>query len=270
MRVADPTKKARDADRDAAIEVVEAAYADGQITQADSELRVGRLLQARTIGDVEVLVRDLQGAAGGPGVSRLTSFAPQPPGRHQPPAGRGVPKVVWVIVAVFLVFAAVSVAVPLVVLSSVEGGVVDSAEVAGPDLMSHEGYESFVAAVDEKTGSSTVYGATIYPGYAIVEVPVGGRSQRSVSYYYDGDWEDWGGSGTAMTDRFDLIDLDGRALKALVGQVQVEDPDTWYALVNSPGRGKRVCVSVYASNEYDESSYVDATCDGDVVFTPQG
>lgn len=183
---------------------------------------------------------------------------------------------VWIIVAVFLVFAAVSVAVPLVVLSSVDGGgsgsggvVVDSAEVPALDLMSREGFESFAAAVDEETGSSTIFGATIYPGYAIVEVPVDGSSQRSVSYYYDGDWEEWGGSGTALTDRFDLLDLDGRALKGLVGKVRVEDPDTWYALVNAPGRGRRVCVSVYASNEYDETSHVDATCDGDVVFTPQ-
>ncbi len=56
----DPQKKARDDDRDAAIEVVEAAFADGQISRPDYDLRVDRLLRAATVGELQMLVRDLR------------------------------------------------------------------------------------------------------------------------------------------------------------------------------------------------------------------
>ena len=53
-------KRARDQDRDQAIEVVEAAWADGQIIEADRDKRVESLLQAQTMAEVQMLTHDLQ------------------------------------------------------------------------------------------------------------------------------------------------------------------------------------------------------------------
>lgn len=53
--------RARDADRDRVIELLGQAYVDGQLSEADRELRVSRALAARTLDELDVLVRDLQG-----------------------------------------------------------------------------------------------------------------------------------------------------------------------------------------------------------------
>ena len=54
------TERARDKDRDAAIEVVEAAWADGQIIEADRDKRVEQLLLAQTLDEIRMLTHDLQ------------------------------------------------------------------------------------------------------------------------------------------------------------------------------------------------------------------
>lgn len=69
--VSTPDRRARDKDRDAAIEVVEAAWADGQIVQVDRDKRVEELLRAQTLQEIDLLVRDLQ-----PPASQATSATP--------------------------------------------------------------------------------------------------------------------------------------------------------------------------------------------------
>ena len=51
--------RAKDADRDRCVELIEAAYVDGQINDADRELRVGRALSAETLDELATLTRDL-------------------------------------------------------------------------------------------------------------------------------------------------------------------------------------------------------------------
>ena len=203
----DPLKKARDADRDAAIEVVEAAFADGQISRPDYDLRVDRLLNATTVGDVQSLVQDLQPRVEEPGVSRLASLAPQPPAlaRIASPLGTSTSGTLarwhlcwrsvrsrgsrWGLSCRWCIFSAVDGG------GGVESGSVAVGELA--DLTTAEGYDVLLDTVEEKTGSRTVFNATIYQGYAVIEVPVDGDSQRSFGYYFDGGWQEWTGKGTA-------------------------------------------------------------------------
>ena len=51
---------ARDKDRDAAIKLVEAAWANGQIVEADRDKRVEELRRAETLTEVQMLTHDLQ------------------------------------------------------------------------------------------------------------------------------------------------------------------------------------------------------------------
>jgi hypothetical protein len=278
--VIDPFKKARDADRDAAIEVVEAAYADGQLSKPDSELRVERLLQARTMGEIQAITRDIRSP------ETLSSAAPSRPTdllgstRDVMPAAQmerrpeeGSRTAVGVIVAVliFVVLVVVGVAGAVFVTgvsdSTLVTGEAQSEAVLG-DLTSASGYDHFVAALTDKTGSSVVFNATIYPGYAVVEVPVDDSSQRAFGWYYDGTWQEWTGSGTAEEQRLDLADLDGDVVAGTLKKVarRIDDPDATYVLVNPAGREQGVCLSAYANNELDETAYVNATCDGEIVF----
>ena len=268
----DPQKKARDDDRDAAIEVVEAAFADGQISRPDYDLRVDRLLRAATVGELQMLVQDLRRPEG----EEVTEAVEQVTEDVAEPALRvGLPRVnvsaVKVVLAVVVAVFALGLIVPLVLVARVDSqeGMSTGTVVRGEtiDLTTAKGYDRLVREVEAKTGSTTVFGATIYPGYAVIEVPVDADSQRSFGYYYDGDWQDWTGRGKATEDRFDLSRIDGRTVAALVRKVRtkIEDPTT-YVLVNSRGGDEGVCLSAYATNDFTETAYIDARCNGKVVF----
>jgi hypothetical protein len=277
--VIDPFKKARDADRDAATEVAEAAYADGQISKADCEFRVERLLQAQTMAEIQAITRDLRppgSAIPAPTqrpadlVTSTRAATPSAQVASRPEAGGRTLVGVIVAVVILLVLAGVGVAGALFVGQVADSGFAsgEAQESVVADMTSAEGYDDFVAALTEKTGSSVVFNATIYPGYAVVEVPVDDSSQRAYGWYYDGAWSDWTGRGTAEEQRLDLADLDGAVVAATLKKVarKIEDPAAMYVLVNPAGRAEGVCLSAYANNEFDETAYVDATCEGKVVF----
>lgn len=80
--------RARDADRVAASEVVAAAYVNGQIDRAEHDLRAGRVAAARTLGELEVLLHDLQGAGQGRGQGAEQGVVGRP--SAQPQRARGV------------------------------------------------------------------------------------------------------------------------------------------------------------------------------------
>lgn len=63
--MSDPQSRPRDGDRKRAVEQVDAAYADGRITAADRALRVGNVESAATLGELDLVVRDLKPEPGG-------------------------------------------------------------------------------------------------------------------------------------------------------------------------------------------------------------
>lgn len=271
--VIDPQKKARDADRDAAIEVVEAAYADGQISRPDYDLRVDRLLRATTVGELQMLIQDLrlpEGEHVTEAVEVVTALDEESPSASRPGPNLSAAKIVLVSAAAVL---ALGLVVPLVLVSRVDstGHVASgSAEVGSTvDLTSGKGFTRLVREVEAKTGSSTVFNAVIYPSYAVVEVPEDAKSQRSFGWYYNGEWDEWTGTGTAEEERFELDQINGRTLAALVKEARglVDKPTTSYVIVNALGRDQGVCMSVYAGNDHAETAYLDARCDGTVVRT---
>ncbi|HYF71778.1 MAG TPA: DUF1707 domain-containing protein, partial [Nocardioides sp.] len=175
-----PDQRARDKDRDAAIEIVEAAWADGQIVEADRDKRVEELLRARTLGEVDSYVRDLQRPASSPPTTLPTTL-PTPPltpppvveyGPPQSPPGSRTPRgasspragrallAVPLVVLVVVVTAAVGGVLALVRTSSVVevGGssgatYAPGVEPEGDDVnvLSVAGYEDLVTAVEDAT-----------------------------------------------------------------------------------------------------------------------
>ena len=271
--VIDPQKKARDADRDAAIEVVEAAYADGQISRPDYDLRVDRLLRATTVGELQMLIQDLR-LPEGEEVTEAVEVATAVD-EESPPASRSGPhlsaaRIVLVSAAAVL---GLGLAVPLVIVSAGQSSeqVASGSAQAGStvDLTSGKGFTRMVREVEAKTGSSTVFNAVIYSTYAVVEVPEDEKGQRSFGWYYNGEWDEWTGKGTAEEERFELDQINGRTLATLVKEARglVDKPTTSYVIVNALGRDQGVCMSVYASNDHAETAYLDARCDGTVVRT---
>lgn len=279
----DPLKKARDADRDAAIEVVEAAYADGQITQPDYEIRVDRLLKAQTVGEVQQQVHDLRRDPAEEvtdvveAVTGETVHPPAPPPAARPRrpsagsrTGPRVGLVAPVVIAVVVLGAALAVAVPLWVTSRVSEGVATGPVGLGErvDLHTPEGYELFAEALEEQTGGREAFRLVVYPAYAVVDVPVDATSQRSYSWYYDGGWSEFGGKGTSTEERFSVDQVEGSVIAdgIRIAKSNLDEPTSWYAIVEAPDdQVGGTCVTAYASNEYSESFFVRLTCDGTVV-----
>jgi len=90
VAVSDPQSRPRDGDRKSAVEQVDQAYAEGRITAADRALRVGNIENAATIGELDVVVRDLKLEPGevAPQMVPPPPIQPPPPAHPAPAQGR--------------------------------------------------------------------------------------------------------------------------------------------------------------------------------------
>ncbi len=130
------------------------------------------------------------------------------------------------------------------------------------------GFAQLVEAVEQETGSATVFDAVIYPTYAVVSAPAEASGRRSHSYYFDGALRRTG-QGTTTDPRFDLGRLDAEVMAQLVARARtelVEKPTMVYLIVRRPEEPADAWWSVYASNAYTESGYLQADRTGKVVL----
>jgi hypothetical protein len=296
-------RRARDRDRDAAIKVVEAAWADGQIVEADRDKRVEELQRAQTLDEIDMFTRGLKSVAA-PVAPELEPEpvieTPPPPVPYGPPptsmadlsvaAGAGqrvakIPKALWivpVVVALFIGLAVVGGVLTLIDSASDSvGDVFDDAAIDSPtyapgeeaepgdvNVLSVQGYDDLVAAVEAKTGATTAFSAVLYPTYAVVELPVDSTTQRESYFYWDGrTLTDQDSKSTSSDERFNLATVDGAVVVRLVKKVRrmATEPTSWYAIVRAP-RDDKTMIWAYASNEYNESVYVGARRDGTIIY----
>jgi hypothetical protein len=82
----DPSVRASDADRQAAADRLQEAHAEGRLTLEEFEERIERTLAAKTLGDLDVVTRDLPAVAA-PLAAPTHAPAPATPytGREAPP-----------------------------------------------------------------------------------------------------------------------------------------------------------------------------------------
>ncbi|WP_408899492.1 hypothetical protein ACJ5H2_10425 [Nocardioides sp. R1-1] len=159
-------------------------------------------------------------------------------------------------------------AVGLPVLLAVGGG--EDPPGAG-EPQTDRGFDALVAALREERGSTLVRRAVVYPEYASVTAPYrpdDPADERELSYYWDGDLDE-PTKGTSDDESFDLADVDSAVLAGLCPQVErlVEDPETCYLIIDSPPAGDETpaWISAYASNEFNQTAYVEFGLDGAVV-----
>lgn len=256
---------AHESDRDAAVALVQAAFAVGEIVEADRDKRIEQLRMAQTLDEIRMVTHDIRSAA--PEVDYPTLQEIQAT-KDRPPRSKAV---ILVPLAAVLV-AAIALVGGLVALIQNSSGD-DGSGVLGigseeADVLSEEGYQDLLAAVRDETGGSTAFSAVLYPTYAVVELPVDETSQREEYWYWDG--EELTNNGTKSTSSFprtDLAQIDPALVVELVEQVRtkVEEPTSWYAIVRAPDSDRAV-VWAYASNEYNESEYVGARRDGTITY----
>jgi hypothetical protein len=221
--------RAKDADRERYVEVIETAYVDGQLGDQDRELRISRALTAETLDELDGLTRDLQNQPAPVVVRRPAprvveeppAEAPPKPVQWPAPPKTGLPvKVVWFLVAGVFGLSMMAIAAPS----------------PGPmDAMPVEGYESTVpweSGVDQsyELSESTVrtvlrrYRArfqtseaqrvTLFTYQAQAQVPAGPTRPSSQVWTWDGDaWNRAAGrEAEPVTGVVDLSALDVKAL----------------------------------------------------------
>ncbi len=170
-----------------------------------------------------------------------------------------------VLVAVgIVVVGVIGIAALAIVAATTDEGPFGTSEV---QVLTEDGVADLVDAIEEKTGSTEVFSATIYPTYAVVRVPADRTSQREIGYYWDGhDFEPWGSKGTSSNQRIDLAEIDVAILLPLVreARAQVEDANSWYVIINHDATDAGL-ISAYASNEYSEGGYIEVDKDGNEI-----
>lgn len=241
--------------------------ADGQLTQAEFDTRMGAALKATRIGQLTKLVADLQA----PTAQALAQLAPRPTWQRV----FGPPLIVLVVA---------------LVLGGIEGltrlgGDNDGIEEVGsggigfpefnfpgkPAVHSAEGMRQFVADVEERFGTTETLRAVIYPEYVVMWMPQQADPTRVDTFYYDGNFDDPSPAGTRdpeVEPLFDLADVDADAMALLILQapeaVGISEPDATYAVIDRRFDTLGAVMSIYVSDAY-VSGRIEAGLDGVVT-----
>ncbi len=269
--------RAKDADRDRYVELIEAAYVDGQIGDADRELRVGRALSAETLDELETLTRDLQ---------RPVGFVPASE-RAAPRRRQGAGPAVALLLAGLVVFLVLGAVGALVLLAA--GGDQDSATSEGvavaPDpvasapatevaeapafRMTAPEVREMLRAYEREFGTVDVFEAGFYPTRVGVQVPVRGSRPRYERWTWAGSWRQ-DTDASAVTGPGGVIDLGRLDVRRLFDNIatarrtlDVERGRLTHVLVNS--WSGEPTVNIYIGNTFDETGYLKTTLAGDVV-----
>ncbi|MFC4604391.1 DUF1707 SHOCT-like domain-containing protein [Rhodococcus kronopolitis] len=160
--------RARDVDRAAVRDALDSAFADGQLTDAEHRIRVEAAGTARTLADLDGLVRDLQV----PNDLRESASTPPPPRSTR-----------WAVALA----AAVVLACGVVAVTSSRANDRPVAGAAGPqaELTTAAGFGRMIDEIAHHLGDSQVDRLTVHPAYATFSRPVPGRPGSEQSYRYE-------------------------------------------------------------------------------------
>ena len=179
----------------------------------------------------------------------------------------------WVLIIVLIVIAGVTVPIFFGIKAIVDtaSDTIDEFTPNNADTFSDEGFKDLLSDLEDATGSTEIFDATLYPGYAYVQVPAERTGKRMYRYHWDGDLEQQGkGSASEGTQRMDLRDVRLDVLEDLRTQAldAVEDSKEQdsYVIVHAPGASDEgASLFAYASNDFSEGGYISADLDGKVI-----
>lgn len=268
--------RARDADRDRAVEVIEAAYGTGQLGDADRDLRLSRARSAETLDELDGLTRDL-------GPTARTTIAPVP--RATRPAGRarytgGVLAGLGVFVA--LVAAGVTGVVALAMFAvtgtpeTVTSPGVEVAPAPVEEVSEEASFEMtashvrrFVAAYEKKFGTPEAYEVVFFPQRVGVQVPVRGSRPRMERWTWDGAWRQDSTASAVIggTQRVDAGAIDVRRMFANIATARrtldVEGARFTHAVLTRRSTDP-AALNIYVANDFNESGHLSTTPSGEV------
>jgi hypothetical protein len=268
--------RASDADRDACVEDIESAFADGRINDAERESRTQSALQATTLSELSGLVADLRPAPKEapkpkapptPKVEELPSLKPDPPAHAISPTG----------LLVILIVTVIGAFVALGIWAFHGTGATDDKPSNFPSLptnspsnqpavLKHKlalhtasGFTKFVALTKAKFGTTLVESAAVYPDYASVNIATAANPRHTERWYFAKGYEGSPSKGTteAGTPLVDISQVDTAALVDAIKRsptvLGVENVDTTYVILDT-WEGQPAW-EIYVSNDFHETGY---------------
>ncbi|MEU2033526.1 DUF1707 SHOCT-like domain-containing protein [Nocardia amamiensis] len=234
--------RARDADRATTRELLDLARADGQLSEEEHDTLVELAAEARTLGDLDDLVADLQR----PG---KVAAPPRPPRsrRRQWYLGAVTVAAVTAACAGFLaVTRAADEPRPAVqVVSVADPGAVQPLVVPTPSLVTTDGIATFLRNYQRKFGDLQIDELRMHDGYASIVRAVPGQPNRKAEYDYRGGFVP---SREIQTRKADTPSADLGALNVEAVGRGLADAAT---ITRVPGGA----ISHFAVRVYDNRSY---------------
>lgn len=243
--------RAKDADRDRFVELIEAAYVDGQLGQADRDLRLDRARGAETRDELVTLTRDLRPVMGVPATTaRVPVRAPVRRARH---AGG-----VLVGLGLFLVVVGGGVAgvVALFALAvgptsetTIQEEVTAAPATTGGFEVTPGQLRRLVGSYEEQFGTTLAREVLVEPDGVTVRVPVPGARPRSEGWSYDGSWRQ---ETAPARDAGAMVDLGMLSANGLAANVEAtrsllgQRGRLVQALLADRGAGPRITIVVRA------------------------
>lgn len=271
--------RARDTDRDRALEVLESAYADGQLGDADRDLRVSRARAAETLDELASLTRDLRVTAARDVSPVSASSTPDRPAARRPaPSGRALAALVIAVVALL------GLGVASTLLATFSSSVDQSSQAPSPSpiesvdvqtdgagfAMTPGQVRKLLTSYERRFGTLDSYSVVLNSERAIVQVPVKGPRPRYARWLYDGAWRRLATTTAVLSPAqvFDLGALDVRQLFGNVAKAEralnVEGGSLTHVVVHR-WDDDVATVNLYVANMFNESGYLATTLSGDRV-----
>lgn len=243
--------RARDDDRDAAIEIVEAAWSDGQLTRDEYDRRVDRLLRAPTLRDLEVEIADLQpeGVTWQPPSSVVVPLADAPK--------RAANSSTSVIIAVALAGVVVAGLIVRSLASSAPPSRPTGPDpvVASSSLLTPASFMLAREELDRQAGSDAVYSAVLTRDSFAVVRPTSATGDAAVRSSWNGEWtEDQ--LSTSSGERLSLGLVSAEAISTILADARDES-----------GKDVELTLLFQIEHRGDQRVCITATVSGDTPWT---
>ncbi|MER7706765.1 serine/threonine-protein kinase [Kitasatospora sp. NPDC097605] len=142
---------------------------------------------------------------------------------------------------------------------------------ASKDLLTPAGVRTVVAAITAQSGGTKVKQLTVYPDYAMAQVPTADGRGYDWYDYRDGKVTTRTGSSMGKDKPVDLAQYDWDVIPALLKKaddtLNVKDPTRRYLIIDTWTGDGVASIRVYVSDEYHNSGYLLADTRGKVRRT---
>jgi Domain of unknown function (DUF1707) len=257
--------RAKDTDRQETCAVLDNALSDGELSGEEHRERVSKATNAVTLGDLRVLVSDLQGDNT---PARLRSGRPK-----GLPSGRGIAIAALVVSVLFgmgLGWGLYGNTSSPLDFTSDPGAKPDgvAAVVLTPPTQLHSlgGLTGLIEQTRKRFGNVVGYRLVIYPTYAILDRPDPSDDRRVLTYDYRGGWGDPSSSAKSSAAGQAAVDLGKFDVTATVGimrgapqtlHMKPSDVKTMYLIVEpatDPTAPGTLSLSLHVSGDYGGGS----------------